>query len=164
MTTFTPQHLIQNWIETDPGVIQPGGFVRYDPGTGEILEVGLMATAFIANHQSEGRPYLNASGIAIDNQLEFLAANYVDLATNEIKPKADFTGVLNGTVITELPVPCRIRVRTPFQPGRHDWWAPQDFDWSDPDIELVFNTPDTYLVTVESAFQKTGEFRVPVDA
>jgi len=160
VTSFTPQIMIQNWFDSDPGIAEPNGFVRYDPATGEIMEVGQMPRTYILDHIDQDRPYIHAPTVPFDQHMDFMAGNYVDLATKQLRPKADFTATISGLTITGLPVPCKVFVSVPFAAGRNDWWTPQVYDWSDPDLELSFDTPDTYRVTIESVTHKTGQFKV----
>lgn len=156
---LTAQDLIQNAIDSDPGLIESAGFVRYNPATGEILQVGVMARSLIEQEKADGKPVLQSVKLSMDEMLPFMAQNYVQLATGTILPKQPFPGSLAGTVLSGLPVPCRIKVAVPFQTGMGHW-QPQVYDVQDTEIELSFDLPDRYEITVESVPYETARFVV----
>lgn len=154
---LTAQEIIQNAIDADPGLVESAGFVRYNPTTGEILEVGVMAKSLIEHERVDGKPILQSVKLTMDEMLPFMAENYVQLATGTILSKQAFPGSLAGTVLSGLPVPCRIKVAVPFQTGMGSW-QPQVYDVQDTELELSFDLPDRYEVTIESVPYQMAHF------
>lgn len=156
---LTAQDLIQNAIDADPGLVESAGFVRYDPATGEIVEVGVMARSLIEQEKADGKPILQSVMLTMDEMLPFLAQNYVQLETGTILPKQPFPGSFSGQTLSGLPVPCRIKVSIPFQTGQ-GFWEPQVHEVEDTEIELSFDVPDKYEIAVESTVYETARFVV----
>lgn len=156
---LTAQDLIQNAIDADPGLIESAGFVRYNPATGEITQVGVMARSLIEQEKVDGKPVLQSVVLTMDEMLPFLAQNYVQLETGTILPKQPFPGSLSGQTLSGLPVPCRIKVSVPFQTGLGHW-EPQTYDVQESEIELSFDVPDRYEITVESVSHQSARFVV----
>lgn len=157
---LTAQDIVQNMIEINPGLIETTGFVRYHPATGAILQAGHQGRSHTQAKIDEGQPY----GFAelpedMNLLLQYIETHYVDTATGLVHAKEPFPGVRNGQVITGVPVPCRVGVETPFQTGQ-GYWAPTWYEWSDPDVELSFDIPDTYRVTIESVRYLPIQFEV----
>jgi hypothetical protein len=147
---LTAQDIIHNMVEADPGLVETDGFVVYNPSTGEIIQSGHQGRSHTQALIDAGEPYALANVPEGDAHLfEWLATHYVDLETRTVRGKEPFPGILTDRVITGLPVPCRIGVEVPFQTGQ-GYWAPTWHDWADPDIEIAFDIPDSYRVTVES--------------
>lgn len=84
--------------------------------------------------------------------------HYVDGAASRIVAKTPCPAACEGTVLTNLPVPCQIEVNTP---GHGD---PTLYDWTEPDLVLEFDYAGTWSVRVLSLKHLPGEFTVRSNA
>jgi hypothetical protein len=136
-------------------------FVRYDPQTGAVLESGQMGHGMILKQIEAGQSYLTTPELSRDEATAALTTHYVDISTPSpsLRAKTPFPGTLSGMEITGLPVPCRVGIQTPFTPAQ-GWWEAVWHDWDEPEIELSFENPGTYRVTVTSVQHLDGVFEV----
>jgi hypothetical protein len=58
-----------------------------------------------------------------------------------------------GASLVDLPVPCEIEITNPI-------YAPTKYEWDGPEVDLDFEHPGTYKVTVRSVQHLPGEFTV----
>jgi hypothetical protein len=134
-------------------------FVKYDPATGAIMESGQMGFGHVWGLIHDGQPYLSAPELSREDTTLAITTHYVDLETKSVLPKEPFPGSVSDTTATELPVPCRIGIQTPFTADR-GWWEPVWYDWDEPHVVLSFENPGTYRVTFASVRYRDGVFEV----
>jgi len=108
--------------------LKPSAFVRYDEA-GDIVQWGSMAAMFIDEGIASGERIANGGGGP-----DF----WYDFADGVVKPKTECQAYLDGLVIRDCPVPCRVHIGL-------DTYACEDGT-----AELEFTQPGTYSVTVKS--------------
>jgi hypothetical protein len=79
----------------------------------------------------------------------------VDVQKKKRRAKKPSPAVLDGTVLRSLPVPCRIEVAPEAGP-------PQAFDVDEPELQLEFDHPGTYRVTITAVPYLPAELEVVV--
>lgn len=123
-------------------------FSRFDPDTGAILETGVMSHAGVqALTDENGWHYIK--------EASRLGEDYVSLPDLTITPRQPCPASLDGLVLSDLPVPCCVKVRDE---------AGEQFETAcdEPSLELEFDYPGTYTVTVVSVPYLDGVFTVEV--
>lgn len=139
--TITGRH--NDWDRMTP-------FTRYDADTGAILETGDMAIAALAQLET-------ARGWSVIRQASQRDTHYVDVSG--LKPRrrccAASPAALNGTTLTGLPVPCTVTITD-------EAWLQTVLECSEPSLELAFDYPGAYAVTVRAVPYTDGVFTIEV--
>lgn len=123
-------------------------FLRFDPASGAILETGRMARAHIMRERMQTGGTIVGSGAP--------ASHFVDLASRAVLPKTACPARLDGLVLRDLPVPCRIEIDNPGA-------APSFYAWSESSLALAFDHPGTWTVRVLSVPHLPATFTVTAD-
>lgn len=135
----------------NPGdILEPVDFVRYDPETGQILEVGNMAVGSVIRLGSEfGWSYIIGRAR--------LGEDYVDVDRLDpvIAPRGPCPAAISGVVLSGLPIPCTVEVED-------EAGDVSRAECSEPSLALDFDYPGAYVVTVRSVPYLDGTFTVEV--
>jgi hypothetical protein len=134
-------HGIPNdWFRSTP-------FLRYDPQTGEILSSGVMSLGGIKHQiENDGQHFLLMTG----DRHNF----WVDVEKKKRRMKAACPAVLDGLTLRNVPVPSVLKVTDPSTP------FVTEYEIADDTVELEFDYPGTYTVTICSVRHKDGTYEV----
>lgn len=129
---------------------KPTEFVRYEPGTGEILETGIMPAAGVAYlAENNGWTYLLQSAQ--------LGRHYVDLSggTPRRRVRSSCPAQIVGHILSGQPVGSRVTVTDAVGDVTLIGHAGEP-------VELEFDLPGTYVILVESVPHTDGVYTVEV--
>ncbi len=128
-------------IATDLYIAPTVEFIEYAPN-GAIIQFGSMALGFIMDMEAAGRNILRKSGATMDHR--------INLDTLELERKPPCSAVLEGTTLTNLPLPCWVRI---------DF---ERYEVTDGVLEMEFVQPGTYRAVVSSGTHMEGVYEVTV--
>ncbi|MGV6872564.1 hypothetical protein ACUSIJ_07710 [Pseudochelatococcus sp. B33] len=122
--------------------------VQYDINTGSITTAGTLSIRQVVDLLANSEGWLIGRGS--------LDEHYVDLATKEIRMRGPFPAVLDGSTLTDMPIPSRLT-------WQNDSGSGGTVDVTDSTVELDFALPGIYRVTLDAPayMPKTYEIEVP---
>ncbi len=115
-------------------------YIEYD-AYGGILRYGVAAIGYVEDMVTQGGNWiLDVSDVDINMR--------VNTATKEIEPKTACSATVEGTTISNLPIPCRVMVGF------------NHFEVDDGILELDLVQPGVYTVIVRSRTHLDGKYEV----
>lgn len=132
--------------QADDELMRSVPFVRFDPATGEITQHGSMQRVLLNELIAAGEPVKAEAG---SWQGHFVHRS------GAVRAKSPCPARLDGTVLRDLPVPCRIEIRI-------DGHAPIVSRHDEPDLALEFAHPGAYAVRVTAIAYLPITFAVAV--
>jgi hypothetical protein len=142
--------------DTDPRLLGSVRFVRHHPD-GTVHGWGMMSFGAIQIER------LHSGGILAAPDLDwgpgFMPAEdlgttrYVDLDAMVVREKRPSPATLDGLTLSGLPVPCQVAIAIPPD-------LPTVYAWDVPGLNLEFEHPGTYTVTVRAPAYRDAVFTV----
>lgn len=145
--------------DTHPLLLGTVRFVRYHPD-GAIHAWGIMAFGAIQIERVQGVRILAAPdldwGPGFLPAVDLGTTHYVDLDAGVVREKAPSPATCDGLTLSGLPVPCEIAIAIPPE-------EPAVYAWDAPSLDLAFEHPGTYTVTVRALAYRDAVFMVQAD-
>lgn len=145
--------------DTDPRLLAPVRFVRFHPD-GTVHGWGTMSLGAIQIERIQTGAILPAPdldwGPGILPAFDLGATHYVDRAAGAVREKAPSPVTREGLTLRGLPVPSKIAIAIPPE-------MPTVYAWDAPVLDLEFEHPGTYAVTVRAPAYCEAVFTVTAD-
>lgn len=143
----------------DPRLLGSMRFVRYSPD-GAIQSWGVTSFGAIQIERIQTGAILPAPdldwGLGFMPAVDLGTTHYVDLDAMVVREKGPSPVTCDGLTLRRLPVPCQVTIAIPPD-------LPTVYAWDAPELDLEFEHPGTYTVTVRAPAYLDGVFTVTAD-